>query len=123
MRSLLMIAGALALAACQLPSFSVGQLPTQAPAPLQATSIDDTALETAWRGFDAALDAINVLVDAGIIKPKTPKAIAIADAIDRVTAALKAAEHAAAAGSTTSYKTALIEAKSAIADVRSALRS
>lgn len=120
MKKLLLIAGAaLALAACNLPAFS----PTQAPAPLAQTTIDDAGLSAAWKSFDAALDAINLLIDAGVLKPGTPKAIGIADGIDKVTVALNTAERAAAAGSTTSYKTALLEAKQALDGIRALLRS
>jgi hypothetical protein len=117
--ALVLSLAAFSLTACTgtLPS------PTAAPAPLAATTVDDVALEKTWRAFDLALDAINLLGDAGKIVPGTPKGKAVASGIRRVLAALQAAEHAAAAGSTTSYRTALDEATQAIADLRVALRS
>ncbi len=118
-RLLLALGVVLSLNACALPSFSLG---APAPAPLAQTTIDDTALSAAWKAFDVALDAINLAIDAGAIKVGSPKAIKIADAIDRVTAALTAAEAAAAAASTTSYKTALIEARTALGALRAALK-
>lgn len=113
----------LIVAALALPACVPATIPATPPAPLATTTIDDTALETAWRGFDAALDAINLLGDAKVIVPGTPKGKAVAAGIRRVLAALTAAEHAVAAGSASSYATALQEAQLAIADLRAALRS
>lgn len=106
----------LALCSCTVPNLALGS-----PAPLAATAIDDKALSAAWKSFDVALDAINLLIDANQIKVGSPKALAIATGIDRVTAALTAAEHAAAAGSTTSYLSALADVQGAITDLRVAL--
>jgi hypothetical protein len=101
---------------------TVPTVPTQSPAPLAQTTIDDTALETAWKSFDVALDAIDLWKR---LKPDikgTPKAIKIADAVDKVTQFLTAAESAAATGSATNYKVALANAKSAITELRLALQ-
>lgn len=111
---------ALSLSACTLPSFSFGT--PEAPAPLAQTTIDDKALMAAWKSFDLALDAINILIDQKIIVPGTPRAVKIADAIDKTTKFLTAAESAAAAGSTTDYKVALANASGAITELRFALR-
>ena len=119
MKSILILAAALALSACGMTMPTL----TQAPAPLAATTIDDTALETAWRSFDAALDAINLLGDAKQIIPGTPRGKAVATAIRKVNSALMSAEHMAAAGSTKDYLQALAEAKMGIAELRTALRS
>lgn len=94
---------------------------SQAPAPLAATTIDDTALSAAWKSFDVALDAINLLIDANQIKVGSNKALAIATGIDKVTGFLTAAELAAKAGSTTNYSVALINARGAIQELRVAL--
>lgn len=120
MRKILSIAIALSLSGCTSLVPGESGVPTipEAPAPLAATAIDDTALMTAWRSFDVALDAIAVLRTQGIIKVGSPKALAIANGIDRALTALQAAEHAAAAGSTTSYLTALAEARLAFTDLR-----
>ena len=119
MKLLMVMGTALSLGACAaLPT----SIPVAAPAPLAQTVIDDSALDVAWKSFDAALDGINLLIDAKLIKAGSPKANKIADGVDRVTAALTAAESAAAAGSTTSYKVALAEAKSAILYLRAALK-
>lgn len=120
MKRLIMILGAtLALAACNLPAFN----PAQPPAPLAQTTIDDAGLSAAWKSFDAALDAIDLLVDANVLKPGTPRAVGIADGIDKVKVALQTAERAAAAGSATDYRTALAEAKAALDGIRTLLRS
>jgi hypothetical protein len=121
MKNFFVLLGALALAACQTPIGPIS--PFEAPAPLAKTTVDDSGLQTAWRSFDLALDGIALLRDAGALKPGTPKAIAVANGIDKVLAAFEAAEHAVAAGSTTSYRTAMAEAKAAVASLRSVLRS
>lgn len=118
-RLILLAMAALSLNACALPSFSLG---TAAPAPLAATTIDDTALEAAWKSFDVALDAINLAIDAKAITPGSTKAVAIANAIDKVTGFLSAAELAASAGSTTDYKKALEDAKAALTQLRFTLK-
>lgn len=94
-----------------------------APAPLAATTADDKALETAWRSFDAALDAINLLGDAGIIQPGSPSGKAIAAGIRKVNSALVAAESFDAVASTTDYLVALAEAQEGLNEIRAALRS
>ncbi len=118
MKRIFILLGALTLGACQLPAFSVAQ----APAPLAQTVVDDKALQAAWSSFDLALDGINTLIDTNYIKPGTPKAIAVADGIDKVTAILTAAESAAAAGSTKDYNIALAQVRGAITQLRAALK-
>ncbi len=120
MNRALILLGALSLTACQLPAISIGS-PT-APAPLAQTVVDDKALQLAWASFDVALDGINILIDAKVIKPGTPKAIAVADGIDKVTGFLTAAESAAAAGSARDYGAALANVRGAIAQLRAALK-
>lgn len=120
-RFLLAATAALSLSACALPSFSMGTA-AQSPAPLAQTTIDDTALSTAWKSFDVALDAINLAIDAHAITPGSAKAVSIANAVDKVTKFLTAAESAAAAGSATDYKVALANASAAITEMRSALK-
>lgn len=109
---------ALLLSACSTP-FVFG--PSQAPAPLAATTIDDRALMTAWKTFDAALDAINLYMDAKPSIIGTPGAIRLANAVDAVSAALTAAESAAAAGSSTDYATAIAQGKNALTEMRQAI--
>lgn len=118
-RFILILAAVASLSACTTPG---GLSVPAAPAPLAGTTADDTALEAAWRSFDVALDALNVLADTGVIKPGSPTAKRIAAGVRKVNGALQAAEHFAAAGSTASYKTALEEAKAAFLDMRAALK-
>ena len=116
MKRLLIMFAALALTACNGMAFS----PFAAPAPLAKVTIDDTALAVAWKSHDLFQDALNLYLDA---KPKaigTPAARRVADINDAITAALTAAEAAAAAGSTTDYLIALAKAKEAIANMRTA---
>lgn len=101
-----------------LPSGPIGQ----APAPLAATAIDERALVLGLQSFDATLDAIDLLVEAKIIKPGSPTAVRLADAIDTTRLAFQAAGNAQRAGNTTSYSEALVLATAALADVRTALR-
>jgi len=127
MRRLFLIASALSLSlsGCMVPSLGglLGSGATvNAPAPLAATVIDDKALEAAWRSFDVALDAIDLWKAAKPSVKGTPQAIRIANGIDKVSGLLNAAERAAAAGSTTSYATALVEAKAALDELRAALK-
>jgi hypothetical protein len=119
MRLFLIPLAALSLSSCA----GLGALMSGPPAPLSRTTIDDRALETAWKTFDVALDAINLLTDRGIIVPGTPRARSIATAIRRVNTALASAERFAAAGSATDYATALREAMAGVAEIRTALGS
>lgn len=112
---------AVAISACTVPNFSMG-LPATPPAPLAQTAVDDKALETAWRSFDVALDAIDLWKAAKPSIKGTPKAIAIADGIDAVTAALTAAEgFADAASNPVDYPTALVKYRKALADAKDAM--
>lgn len=110
----------LVLSACNVGAPS--SIPIAAPVPLASKTIDDTALNACWKAFDVALDAIALLREKGVIKVGSPKALAIANGIDRTSAALQAAEHAVAAGSTTNYLTALNEARLALTDIRVAIK-
>src|SRR6266446_1196582 len=102
-RILLAACAALALSGCA-PGLLTGF--GAAPAPLERTTIDDRALEAAWRAFDLALDAINLLGDHGVIVPGTPRGKAVAAGIRTVNRSLAAAERFAAAGSSADYATA-----------------
>lgn len=115
----LILAAALALSACS----GIPVVATQAPAPLAQTTIDDKALLTAWKSFDASLDAVNLVLD---VKPSligTPGAVRLANAIDAVSLALTSAESAAAAGSTKDYTIALANARNSLTEMRMALQA
>lgn len=92
------------------------------PAPVQqAACAADNELETAWKAFDLALDAINLLGDQGVIVPGSPKGKAIAAGIRRVNGALALAERFAATCSTGQAASALAEATAGMADISAAL--
>lgn len=119
MKKLIGLCIALCLSACATPNLS---LTGQTPAPLAATTIDDTGLEAAWKSFDLALDAINLLIDAKQITPGSAKAVRIANGVDAVTASLTAAESAVAAASNPlDYPTALVTYKQSLADAKAAI--
>ncbi len=105
-----------------MPNVSIGSALPAAPAPLASTVVDDKALQAAWASHGLLQDALNLFLDA---KPKvigTPAAKRVADANDALTAALTAAEHAVAAGSTKDYGVAMANAKGAIVQLRAALK-
>jgi hypothetical protein len=138
MKRILIAALALALCACT----TLGQLGTgspldaalntaagaadaigaKPPAPLGSTVIDEQGVTLAWEGFKAALDGINALRRAGVIKDGSPRAVKLADAIDLTTAALTAASAAQRASNATSYRAALADAKAALLGVRDILK-
>lgn len=112
---------ALALSGCGALPLLTG-MSGQAPAPLARTTIDDQGLETAWKAFDLALDAINVLGDLGFIVPGSERGKAVAGGIRTVNRALGAAERFAAAGSAEDYRTALGEAEQGLGELRAIVK-
>jgi hypothetical protein len=109
----------LCLAACTTP---LSITPAAAPAPLAQTTVDDKALDEAWKAYEIAIDAVDLAITLKAIVPGSPKAAAIADANDKVLAAFQLAEHAAAGLSTTSYVQALAQLDAALADLKVVLR-
>lgn len=79
------------------------------------------ALISAWRGYDAILTAVQALRAAGVIQQGSPRALRIADALERALAALNAATNAVRAGNETSYTSAMELARQAFADAQSAI--
>lgn len=114
----ILIAAALALT---LPACTPGSI-ISAPAPLAQTAIDEKGLTLAWEGFNTALDGINALRRAGIIKDGSQSAVRLANLIDGTTAALTAASAAQRAGNSASYITAMTEAKTALLGIRDLLK-
>jgi hypothetical protein len=80
-------------------------------------------LDVAWKAYDAAIDAVNMLVDAKVLTPGSARALAVAQANDAVLAGLQTAEHARSACNATDYGAALQQVTAALADLRVALRS
>lgn len=79
------------------------------------------ALMTAWRGYDAILTAVQALRAAGVIQQGSPKALRIADALERALNALNAATNAVRAGNETSFIGAMELARQAFTDAQSAI--
>ena len=109
------------LSACTIPGVQLGTAP--APAPLAQTALDDKALKAVWQSFEVVIDSVTLMRRTGVIKVGSPTALRIADGLERGIKAIEAAEHAVAAGSTTSYLAALAEIRLAITDIRAAIRS
>ena len=78
-------------------------------------------LVVAWRAFDALLTAVDGLQAAGVLKAGTPKALKVADLLDRTRNALNAATDAVRAGDANSFSEALALAKSALEEARAAI--
>lgn len=121
MKQLILILS-LALAACgPLGSSSNAVLPVS-PAPLARTAIDDEQLRNAWMAYEAAIDAVN-LIPTSVLKPGSPKALAIANANDRVLAAFQLVENIDAGLSTQDPLKALADLKAALVNFRVAIGS
>ena len=88
------------------------------PTPLASTQIDDQAVKTSFKAFDLALDAVNALIDAGIIKPGSNSANKIADQIENVKSALNAAADAQRAGQSSSYAEAMGRVRDSFLEIR-----
>lgn len=112
--SIALTLSALSLSACA----GLLEDPTSAPAPLEQTSIDERGLVLAYATFGTVLDSVDILIDNDVIVPGSPRALQIADAVDTAKAAFEAASAAQRAGSTTSYVTAIAEARAAIETIR-----
>jgi hypothetical protein len=110
----LVIAVSLALSACT--PFNLGGL-AQAPAPLASTAIDEKGLILALQTFDTVLTGVDRLVAAGVIKPRSPRAIQIADVIETAKTAYQAASAAQRAGNSSSYYVAIGQAQAAVAQI------
>jgi uncharacterized protein (DUF1330 family) len=121
MKALILVgAASLALAACDTtaPPASVSTIPVVATA-CGAISLEN--LNAAWKGYDAAIDAVNLLIKANVIRPGSPSALAVANANDKVLAAFTVAEHARAACDSNGYAAALAQVSAALTEIRAAL--
>lgn len=97
---------------------AIGQAP---PATLTKTVIDDKAVRLAFQAADKALDVIDALIDAGVIRPGSPTALRIRAGVLTTMEALNAASAAQRAGSATTYREALTRAREAMDSVQLAL--
>ena len=119
MRLFLCALAALSLTACG----SFGADPTLAPN-ASVSSVKTKAGQTlvvAWRAFDALLTAVDGLQAAGVLRGGTPRAIQVANLLDRARHGLNAATDAARAGNSADFTTALTEAQTALGEARAAI--
>lgn len=133
-RIILAACAPLALSACnlgtqgQIASVSAGAASVAdaagVPKPtLQGTAVDEKAITLAAKAVDVAAVSASALVAARVIEPGTPKALAIAEGLDRARDAVNAAAAARNAGNATSYTAALADAEQAVAQIRAAIGS
>lgn len=115
----LTLAGCTTTGALQVGASAVDAAGVHSPAPAQLTVIDEKAITLAARSVDAVALSASALVRAGVIRPGTPTALALATALDDARKAVNAAELARQAGSTTSYRQALDRALAAVDQVKS----
>lgn len=113
---IILMATSLALASCQPGSF------LSPPAPLSHTTIDEKGLIVALQTFDTVLTAVDRLIAAGVIKPGSPRAVQIADAIHDAKIAFQAASAAQRAGNATGYLSALTNAQTAIGKINTLIK-
>jgi hypothetical protein len=107
---------ALALVSTPL-SACAGFNPFVSPAPLTHSAVDEKTLIVALQTFDTLLTAVDKLIEVGVIKPGSPRAVQIADAIAKAKQAFQAADAARKAGSSQSYVAAFSDAQSAVAQI------
>ncbi len=92
------------------------------PATLTRTSADEKAITDAWLVFEGFLKIEQQARVSGKLIPGTRKAVTVANAIDRTTAALQAASAARRALSADKYAAAWAQASAAFADAQRALK-
>lgn len=117
-KKLLMVLVPLALVGCT-PATVSSSVPVVSSV---CTAIHSDKFDLALKAYGAATDAVNLLIDAKVIVPGSPRAVAVANANDKVLAAFSVAENARQACDSASYESAIGLAQSAIADVRAALK-
>ena len=128
MRALVLVAAAsFALAGCNTtsgtsapPVTPVSSLPVAGPV---CAALQSDKFDLALRAYGAAVDALNLAMDLHALTPGSPKAVAIANANDKVLAAFAVANEARKACNATSYAAALTNVYSALAEIQSALKS
>lgn len=88
------------------------------PAPLASTAFDEKALTLMAKAVDTAALSASALVRMKAIEPGSPRAIALATALDKARDAVNAAASARKAGSAASYTEALANAEAAFTQIR-----
>lgn len=120
---LLALAACASLAACNpaaAPPNGVSDVPVVGTVCAQISS---DKFDVALKAYGAAVDAVNLLIDAKVLVPGTARAKAVASANDRVLTAFAVAERARRACNASDYAAALAQVSAGIAEVRTALRS
>lgn len=79
------------------------------------------SLVTAWRAFDAILTAVELVQAAGGLQAGSPKALRLADAIDKSRDGLNAATGAVQIGNATNFTDAMARAEDALKAARAVL--
>jgi hypothetical protein len=112
----------LALSACAVPTTGSGVL-TTSPAPLASNVAVRQGLVTTWQAYQVAIQATQLLIKVGVIKPGSADALYIAGLNDRIHLGLNAANAAVDAGSEKDYSAALSDAQQALTQLQAALGS
>lgn len=128
MKRLLTLFAALALAGCTTAGMIHTAASTAAsaadasgavpPAPLAATALDEKALTIAAQALDTTALTASALVRAHVITAGSPRALGLASALDKARHGVNAAAAARRVGNASSYRAALADAESAIAEIR-----
>jgi hypothetical protein len=120
-RMILAVCAALALSGCAALGNLAGGLPPSPAAAADQTTLDEKAVTVAALAVDALAVSATHLVQAGVIEKGSPRALAVADGLDRARRWVNAAAAARRAGNADSYAEALTKAGEALAAVKFAL--
>lgn len=129
MRKLLLslVASSLMLTGCTASSLAGGvasaasAVGAHSPAPLQKTIIDDHAVRYGFLTADTIATLVDSAVQAKLIIPGTPRALAIRKYLIQLKYWLNVASHAQKAGSLAEYNLAWSEAEKAMALAKEAI--
>lgn len=114
----LVLAASLVLSAC---AGTLGGIVS--PAPLEQTTVDEEALDSALDAYEVVIVAIEGLRDVGLLKPGTPTAKRIAELLRASAAGFKVAQDVRAGLSTEDPVAALQRAQSALRELVPLLRN
>lgn len=96
---------------------------TTVPNPLQQTANDERALYVAEAAYNGVLLTVNKLVDDGVIVPRSPEALRLADQLDTAMSALTLAKRAYEAGNGSNGYIQAMQALTIIADIQEAINA
>lgn len=89
---------------------------------LARTTIDDQAIVFAYQALDTVASAIDLAITAGVVKPGTPKAIALANGLDGTRNWLNTASSLQKAGQADNAFAAWQQATAGLANLRLSLK-